>query len=96
MCVALVLMLEVVGGFLVFSLLYVPYIASVTVTSRADAQLMIAGLFGAIVAPLGANLSLALDTPIGSTIALTVSLLAMAIYAVKRSVERLLSFRKVK
>jgi ABC-type Mn2+/Zn2+ transport system permease subunit len=96
MCVALVLMLEVVGGFLVFSLLYVPYIASVTVTSRADVQLMIAGLFGAIVAPLGANLSLALDTPIGSTIALTVSLLAMAIYAVKRSVERLLSFRKVK
>jgi ABC-type Mn2+/Zn2+ transport system permease subunit len=96
MCVALVLMLEVVGGFLVFSLLYVPYIASAAITSRADVQLIIAGLFGAVVAPLGANLSLALDTPIGSTIALTVSLSAMAIYAVKSLWERFVSSRKVK
>ena len=86
MCIALVLMLEVVGGFLVFSLIYVPYIVSVVVTSRADLQLVIAGLFGAITAPLGAFLSLVLDTPIGSTIALTISLSAITIYIVKKVV----------
>jgi ABC-type Mn2+/Zn2+ transport system permease subunit len=83
-CIALVLMLEMVGGFLVFSLIYVPCIVSVVATSRADLQLVISGLFGAIVTPLGAYFSLLLDTPIGSTIALTISLLAIAIYLAKR------------
>jgi ABC-type Mn2+/Zn2+ transport system permease subunit len=84
MCIALVLMLEVIGGFLVFSLLYVPYIVSIIVTSRADIQLVIAGLFSAIITPLGAFLSLILDTPIGSTIALIVSLSAIIIYITKK------------
>jgi len=87
MCIALVLMLEVVGGFLVFSLIYVPYIVSVIITPKADLQLIIAGLFGAILPPLGAYLSMLFDTPIGSTIALTISLSAIAIYIIMKSLQ---------
>jgi len=94
MCIALVLMLEVIGGFLVFSLIYVPYIVSVMMTSRADLQVIIAGLFGAITAPSGAFLSLILDTPIGSTIALTISLSAITIYIVKKIVVHFRSLRE--
>jgi ABC-type Mn2+/Zn2+ transport systems, permease components len=87
MCIAVVLMLEVVGGFLVFSLIYIPYIVSLILSQRADLQLMITGLFGIIITPLGAYLSLVLDTPIGSTIALTISISAIVIYIVKKSTD---------
>jgi len=87
MCIAVVLMLEVVGGFLVFSLIYVPYIVSLILSQKADLQLVITGLFGITITPLGAYLSLVLDTPIGSTIALTISISAIVIYIVKKSIE---------
>jgi iron/zinc/copper transport system permease protein len=89
MCIALVLMLEIVGGFLVFALVYIPYITAVATTTRADLQLLIASIFGILTAPLGAYLSLLLDLPIGSTIALTASLSATAIYAIEKAIEKL-------
>jgi iron/zinc/copper transport system permease protein len=86
MCFAIVLMLEVVGGFLVFSLIYVPYIASVIMTSRADLQLVISCLFGMILTPIGVFLSFLYDIPIGSAIALTISLTTIATYVIKSSI----------
>jgi len=85
-CFAKVLMLEVVGGFLVFSLIYVPYIASVIMTSRADLQLVISCLFGMILTPVGVFLSFLYDIPIGSAIALTISLTTIATYVIKSSI----------
>ena len=85
-CFAKVLMLEVVGGFLVFSLIYVPYIASVIMTSRADLQLVISCLFGMILTPVGVFLSFLYDIPIGSAIALTISLTTIATYVIRSSI----------
>jgi ABC-type Mn2+/Zn2+ transport system permease subunit len=85
-CFAKVLMLEVVGGFLVFSLIYVPYIASVIMTSRADLELVISCLFGMILTPVDVFLSFLYDIPIGSAIALTISLTTIATYVIKSSI----------
>jgi len=95
MCFAVVLMLEVVGGFLVFSLIYIPYIASVIITSRADLQLIISNVFGATLTPIGVILSLLYDIPIGSTIALTISSATITTYIIKNSIRYFRNLRSL-
>ncbi|MEM1901198.1 MAG: metal ABC transporter permease [Candidatus Nezhaarchaeales archaeon] len=83
LCFSLAAMLEVVGGFMTFTLLYVPNALATTITSKALIQLVTSSIYGLVASLLGALLSFTLDLPIGATIALTISMLTLPIYAYK-------------
>lgn len=84
--VAVALTLTITGGFLVFSLLYNPVVASAQITTRGHARRNLAAGIGAFSALVGLLLSYYLDLPVGASIAITSTLilasstLARAVY----------------
>ncbi len=72
---AVSLMLTIIGGFLIFSLLYIPTLIAANTTSHAQKQVAMGGLSGALSATLGLTASYLLDTPVGVTITLTAATL---------------------
>jgi len=77
------IMLRVVGGFLVFTLIYIPTMASTVLTARANKQLLTAALIGALAGPTGLTISLVMDLPVGVSITLTAVAMASATMIVK-------------
>ncbi|MCX8204917.1 MAG: metal ABC transporter permease [Candidatus Nezhaarchaeota archaeon] len=82
---AAALTLMITGGFLLFSLLYNPVVASAQVTMRERARRALAPIIGAVSATAGLGVSYHLDLPVGATIALT-SLIVLLASATARAV----------
>ncbi len=69
--VSISLMLRIVGGFLVFTLLYVPTVFVSILQLSTKQQLRVAPLFGSLASCIGLYVSYALDLPVGVSIALS-------------------------
>jgi len=87
--VIIVFALRITGGFLVFSLLFIPSASSLQVSESLKKRIMTASIIGAISSILGILLSFSLNLPVGSCIvigaAAIFSILAL-ISAVKRRI----------
>ncbi|OYT61729.1 MAG: hypothetical protein B6U69_03095 [Thermofilum sp. ex4484_15] len=79
--IALTLML--VGGFLVFSLLYNPVIASSNLTKETKGQLLLSTTLGGFSSLMGLAISYLFDSPVGASIALSSATLVIASYFLK-------------
>ncbi|MEM4700074.1 MAG: metal ABC transporter permease [Candidatus Nezhaarchaeales archaeon] len=86
---AAALALTITGGFLTFSLLYNPVVASAQLSPRADVRRALAPALGAASACLGLAASYHLDLPVGATIALTSVAVLLASAALRLALNRL-------
>lgn len=88
--VIITLALRITGGFLVFSLLYAPAASSIQLQTRMTRLITSAWILGSISAMSGLGLSLLLDLPSGSCIALAAItiFLGSAIYSRVRALGR--------
>jgi len=68
--VSISLMLRIVGGFLVFTLLYVPTVLVTALQLSTKWQIVVAPLYGSLASIAGLCMSYALDLPAGVSIAL--------------------------
>ena len=84
--VAITASLEIVGGFLVFSAIYIPTAIASSITPKTSKQLVIAAAAGGVAPAIGTAISIAYDTPVGATIALILSTAAFAIAPMRRLV----------
>lgn len=80
---AIALTLKLMGGFLVFALLYNPVVAASQITKNARRQLHLSALLGASSALLGLTISYVLNWPVGAAIALTSSIILLASFIYK-------------
>ena len=83
--VAIALTLKLTGGFLVFSLLYNPVMASIQISRKAHVQQLLSPTLGAIAATIGLLISYAIDLPVGACIAITSSIILL-ISAIARAI----------
>ena len=63
--------LKLIGGFMLFALLYNPIILAERI--RTTQQALVSGIIGAVAGSMGVIISYLLDTPTGATVALTAS-----------------------
>jgi len=77
MSIAIALALRITGGFLVFSLLYLPVASSLMLSDVARTQLSLAILLSVLSSLLGILLSYAFDLPVGSSITIMATLLLL-------------------
>jgi len=78
MSISIALMLKIVGGFLVFTLVYAPILAATCIASRANIQLLISAVISSISGLSGIGLSFIYDLPVGASIALAASIITVA------------------
>ncbi len=69
--VTVILILKLVGGFLVFSLLYTPAAASIKVGRTLKRMVLSAALLGSLSGVIGVTISLLADLPVGACISLS-------------------------
>jgi len=92
---ATALTLVITGGFLLFTLLYIPIVASAQISLRAYRRQWISSLVGSVSSAGGLIISYCLDLPVGASIALT-ALAIMALSTIARLVANAVYRRKVK
>jgi len=89
MGVAIAFTLRITGGFLIFSLLYIPVASSTLVSDKAKFQLILAIVFSVLSSLIGFAVSYEFDLPIGSSITLTATAILL-LSALKRSYPQIL------
>jgi len=92
---ATALTLVITGGFLLFTLLYIPIVASAQISLRAYRRQWISPLVGSVSSVGGLTLSYCLDLPVGTSIALT-ALAIMALSTIARLVTNIVYREKIK
>lgn len=90
---ATALTLAITGGFLTFSLLYNPVIASARISRRAGVRRILAPVLGMLSAALGLAVSYYLDLPVGTSIALASIATLIVSAAARLTFDRILSMR---